>query len=192
MLLLIDNYDSFTFNLVHYFGELGLYVKVYRNDCLSVEEILALQPRGIVLSPGPCTPNEAGVCLAVVKAAAETDIPLLGVCLGHQVVGQAFGGIIQPGKRPMHGKVTLIYHDDHPLFGNIPNPFLAARYHSLVVDPTDLPSCLTITAQDKEKTIMALSHQDKPIYGVQFHPESIASEYGHVFLKNFIQICHLI
>jgi len=187
MLLLIDNYDSFTYNLVHFLGELGTEVVVRRNDALTPAEALAMRPTGIVLSPGPCTPNDAGVCLDLISACAETRTPLLGVCLGHQSLGQAFGGTVRRGPVPMHGKVSEIRHHGGPLFAGIPSTFKATRYHSLIVDRSDLPEALIVTATSEDDIIMGLSHRTLPMHGVQFHPESIASDYGHQLLKNFIE-----
>ena len=184
---LIDNYDSFTFNLVHYLGELGAEVVVWRNDEISVDEILAGQPDAIVLSPGPCTPNEAGVCLELVEAASVT-IPMLGVCLGHQAIGQAFGGKIVRAPAPMHGKVSTISHNSRGLFAGLNGPFRATRYHSLVVDRATAPCELAITAETDDGLIMAIEHIDRPAYGVQFHPESIASEHGRRILQNFLDL----
>jgi anthranilate synthase component II len=187
MLLLIDNYDSFTYNLVHYLGELGAEVVVRRNDALSVQEALALRPAGIVLSPGPCDPAQAGICLALTAAAAETRTPLLGVCLGHQTIGEAFGGHVVRCHEIVHGKMGLIHHTNEGLFEGLPSPFKATRYHSLVVDRATLPATLAITAELEDGTIMGLQHRTLPIHGVQFHPESIASEHGHALLGNFLK-----
>lgn len=186
MLLLIDNYDSFTYNLVHFLGELGAEVVVRRNDALSPGEALAMRPRGIVLSPGPCTPDDAGICLELIAACAEARMPLLGVCLGHQSLGQAFGGRVRRGPVPMHGKVSEIHHHGGLLFAGIPERFKATRYHSLVVEREGLPDTLAVTASAEDGLIMGLSHRHLPMHGVQFHPESIASEHGHRLLKNFI------
>jgi len=186
MIILIDNYDSFTYNLLHYLQELGAEVTVVRNDASTVEEIIATKPQAIVLSPGPCDPDQAGICLPLVKAVAGI-IPLLGVCLGHQTIGQAFGGKIVRAEQPMHGKVSEVTHHQQGLFSNIPSPFNATRYHSLIIDRESLPSCLNITAETDDGTIMAVSHKDYNIHGVQFHPESIASEYGHRLLGNFLE-----
>ena len=186
MLLLIDNYDSFTYNLVHYLGELGADVVVRRNDALNVQEAMALNPAGIVLSPGPCDPDQAGICLALTAAAAETGTPLLGVCLGHQTIGQAFGGRVQRHDDIVHGKMGLMHHRGQGVFAGLPSPFEATRYHSLVVDRATLPDCLEVTAELEDGTIMGLAHKTLPIQGVQFHPESIASEHGHALLKNYI------
>ncbi len=188
MLLLIDNYDSFTYNLVHYLGELGADVAVHRNDALNVQEAMALRPDAILLSPGPCTPDQAGICLALVEAAAETRTPLMGVCLGHQSIGQAFGGrVIQAGEI-VHGKMGEIRHEGRGVFRGLPSPFAATRYHSLVVERETLPDVLEITAELEDGTIMGLSHRSLPIHGVQFHPESIASEHGHAMLKTFLDL----
>ncbi len=188
MLLLIDNYDSFTYNLVHYLGELGAEVVVRRNDTLDVQEALGLRPAGIVLSPGPCDPAQAGICLALTAAAAETRTPLLGVCLGHQTIGQAFGGNVVRCHEIVHGKMGQMHHRGVGLFAGLPSPFNATRYHSLVVDRATLPACLEITAELTDGTIMGLQHRTLPIHGVQFHPESIASEHGHALLRNFLNM----
>lgn len=186
MILLIDNYDSFTWNLVHYLGELGAEVRVMRNDALTVADALALGASGIVLSPGPCDPDQAGICLALTQAAAGAGIPLLGVCLGHQTIGQAFGGRVVRAGQIVHGKTDLMHHDGGGVFAGLPSPLRATRYHSLVVDRATLPDCLTVTAWTEDGTIMGLRHRDLPIEGVQFHPESIASEHGHAILKTFL------
>jgi len=186
MLLLIDNYDSFTYNLVHYVGELGANVTVHRNDALNVQEAMALRPAGILLSPGPCDPDQAGICLALVQAAADANIPLLGVCLGHQAIGQAFGGKVVRHSEIVHGKMGQMNHSGTGLFTGLPSPFEATRYHSLVVERATLPKCLKITAELEDGTIMGLQHRNLPVYGVQFHPESIASQHGHALLKNFL------
>ncbi|MDE4302728.1 aminodeoxychorismate/anthranilate synthase component II [Phaeobacter gallaeciensis] len=186
MLLLIDNYDSFTYNLVHYLGELGASMEVRRNDALDVEAALALRPAGILLSPGPCDPDQAGICLPLTLAAAEAGIPLLGVCLGHQTIGQAFGGKVVRCHEIVHGKMGAVHHQGKGVFAGVPSPFQATRYHSLVVDRDSLPDCLKITAELEDGTIMGLQHRELPIHGVQFHPESIASEHGHTLLKNFL------
>ncbi|APX14847.1 aminodeoxychorismate/anthranilate synthase component II [Phaeobacter inhibens] len=188
MLLLIDNYDSFTYNLVHYLGELGADVQVHRNDALNVQEAMAMNPAGILLSPGPCDPDQAGICLALTEAAAETQTPLLGVCLGHQTIGQAFGGNVVRCKDIVHGKMGTMHHTDTGLFAGLPSPFEATRYHSLIVDRDSLPDSLQITAELEDGTIMGLQHKTLPIHGVQFHPESIASEHGHALLKNFLNV----
>jgi anthranilate synthase component II len=186
MLLLIDNYDSFTYNLVHYLGELGADVVVRRNDALSVQDVMAMRPEAIVLSPGPCDPDQAGICLPLTLAAAETGLPLLGVCLGHQTIGQAMGGRVVRCHEIVHGKMGTIHHSGQGVFAGLPSPFLATRYHSLVVERASLPDCLEVTAWLEDGTIMGLRHRDKPIEGVQFHPESIASEHGHQLLRNFL------
>jgi len=186
MLLLIDNYDSFTYNLVHYLGELGADVVVKRNDALDVQAVMAMRPECIVLSPGPCDPAQAGICLPLTAAAAEARIPLLGVCLGHQTIGQAFGGNVVRCHEIVHGKMGAMHHAGKGVFRGLPSPFLATRYHSLVVDRATLPDCLEVTAWLEDGTIMGLRHRDRLIEGVQFHPESIASEHGHQLLRNFI------
>ncbi|MGX9354421.1 anthranilate synthase component II [Roseobacteraceae bacterium S113] len=188
MLLLIDNYDSFTYNLVHYVGELGVETKVVRNDALNVQEAMALRPSGILLSPGPGTPQSAGICLALVQAALETDTPLMGVCLGHQSIGEAMGGNVVRCHEIVHGKMGVMHHSGKGLFAGLPSPFDATRYHSLVVDRESLPDDLEITAALEDGTIMGLEHKTKPIHGVQFHPESIRSEHGHALLKNFTDL----
>ncbi|WP_128254293.1 anthranilate synthase component II [Falsirhodobacter deserti] len=187
MLLLIDNYDSFTYNLVHYLGELGAEVVVKRNDALDVQAAMALNPSAIVLSPGPCDPAQAGICLALTEAAAETRTPLLGVCLGHQTIGQAFGGRVVRCHEIVHGKMGTMHHSERGMFTGLPNPFQATRYHSLVVERESLPDCLEVTAWLEDGTIMGLKHRDLPIEGVQFHPESIASEHGHRMMQTFLQ-----
>ncbi|MDK3016432.1 anthranilate synthase component II [Pseudodonghicola flavimaris] len=186
MLLLIDNYDSFTYNLVQYLGDLGAEMEIWRNDALDVEAALAMNPAGILLSPGPCDPDRAGICLPLTLAAAERGIPLLGVCLGHQTIGQAFGGKVVRASEIVHGKMGRIEHSGKGVFAGLPSPFQATRYHSLVVDRDSLPDCLEITAWLEDGTIMGLQHRTLPIHGVQFHPESIASEHGHALLKNFL------
>ncbi|MEM6277200.1 MAG: aminodeoxychorismate/anthranilate synthase component II [Pseudomonadota bacterium] len=186
MLLLIDNYDSFTYNLVHYLGELGAEVVVRRNDALDVQEAMAMQPAGILLSPGPCDPDQAGICLAMVAAAAETRLPLMGVCLGHQAIGQAFGGQVERHSEIVHGKMGTMHHNGTGLFAGLPSPLQATRYHSLVVNRANLPDTLEVTAELEDGTIMGLQHRELPIHGVQFHPESIASEHGHDLLQNFL------
>jgi anthranilate synthase component 2 len=186
MLLLIDNYDSFTYNLVHYLGELGADVTVQRNDALQVQEVIAMRPEVIVLSPGPCDPAQAGICLPLTRAAAEADIPLLGVCLGHQTIGEAFGGKVVRCHEIVHGKMGAMHHAGRGVFRGLPSPFLATRYHSLVVERESLPDCLDVTAWLEDGTIMGLRHKTKMIEGVQFHPESIASEHGHQLLRNFL------
>ena len=186
MLLLIDNYDSFTYNLVHYLGELGTVVVVRRNDALDVQEAMAMNPAGILLSPGPCDPDQAGICLALTEAAAETKTPLMGVCLGHQTIGQAFGGKVVRCHEIVHGKMGKMHHTGKGLFKGLPSPFEATRYHSLVVERDSLPACLEITAELEDGLIMGLQHKELPIHGVQFHPESIASQHGHALLQNFL------
>ena len=188
MLLLIDNYDSFTYNLVHYVGELGAETRVYRNDAIDVAQAMALRPAGILLSPGPCDPDQAGICLPLTLAAAEAGIPLLGVCLGHQAIGQAFGGRVIRHSEIVHGKMGLVQHAGQGVFAGLPSPFEATRYHSLVVERASLPDCLEVTADLADGTIMGLQHRDLPIHGVQFHPESIASQHGHKLLKNFLDL----
>ena len=189
MILVIDNYDSFTYNLVHYLGELGASLKVFRNDKITVAEIRQLAPEAIVLSPGPCTPNEAGICLDVVRELG-TDIPILGVCLGHQTIGQAVGGDVIQAPSLMHGKVSEISCTQTGLFDGLPGRFNVTRYHSLLVDAGTLPNVLTPTAQTDDGLIMAFDHVDLPLYGVQFHPESIASEHGHALLQNFLRLAN--
>lgn len=191
MLLLIDNYDSFTYNLVHYLGELGADVVVKRNDALDVQQAMALKPEAILLSPGPCDPAQAGICLALTAAAAETRTPLMGVCLGHQTIGEAFGGNVVRCKDIVHGKMGTMHHTGKGLFAGLPTPFEATRYHSLVVDRDTLPDCLEITAELDDGYIMGLQHRELPIHGVQFHPESIASEHGHKLLQNFLDIAKM-
>ncbi len=187
MFLLIDNYDSFTYNLLHYMGELGVEVVVRRNDALSAEEALGLKPEGIVLSPGPCDPDKAGICLDVLAKAPES-LPIFGVCLGHQSIGQHFGGTVARAPKPMHGKTDTIKHTGSGIFQGIGSPFTATRYHSLTVLKEGLPDCLEITAESADGVIQGLSHKTRPIHGVQFHPESIASQNGHALLKNFIDL----
>jgi anthranilate synthase/aminodeoxychorismate synthase-like glutamine amidotransferase len=187
MVLVIDNYDSFTYNLVQYLGELGAEVQVVRNDALTVEEVLRLAPERIVLSPGPCTPNEAGICVPLIRAAAG-KIPILGVCLGHQAIGAAFGGEIVRALRPMHGKTSLVHHTGVGVFRGLPNPLRVIRYHSLVIRRESLPAELEITAETDEGEIMGVRHRHHPIEGVQFHPESIMSEAGMELLQNFLEL----
>ena len=187
MIVLIDNYDSFTFNLVHFFGDLGAEVRVHRNDKISASEVLAADPDAIVLSPGPCTPREAGICLDLI-AKASGKVPLLGVCLGHQAIGDAFGGKVVRAPAPVHGKLSEIRHAGTGIFRGINAAFQATRYHSLVVERGSLPEDLTITADTGDGLIMGLAHRHLPVHGVQFHPESIASEHGHLMLKNFLDI----
>lgn len=186
MLLLIDNYDSFTYNLVHYLGSLGAEIIIRRNDTIDVQEAMAMKPAGILLSPGPRTPDQAGICLAITQAAAETRTPLMGVCLGHQTIGQAFGGKVVRCHEIVHGKMGTMHHTGRGLFAGLPTPYEATRYHSLVVDRETLPDTLEITAELEDGTIMGLQHRDLPIHGVQFHPESIRSEHGHALLQNFV------
>ena len=188
MLLLIDNYDSFTFNLVHFLGELGASCKVVRNDAIDVQAAMALNPEAIILSPGPCDPDKAGICLALTEAAAETNTPLLGVCLGHQTIGQVFGGKVVRHSEIVHGKLGEMHHGGTSIFQGLPSPLAATRYHSLVVDRDTLPDTLEVTAWLKDGTIMGLQHKTKPIHGLQFHPESIRSEHGHAMLQNFLDI----
>lgn len=185
-IVLIDNYDSFTFNLVQYFGDLGVACDVYRNDKIGVEDVLKLSPDGIVISPGPSDPDHAGICLDLIKAADTYDIPLLGVCLGHQALGQACGGKVVRAPEPMHGKVSLITHAGQGVFAGLPSPYPVTRYHSLVVERASVPECLNTTAETDDGLIMGLQHKFKPLHGVQFHPESIATEHGHALLKNFV------
>lgn len=189
MILLIDNYDSFTWNLVHYMGEAGAEVIVRRNDQITVDEALEMNPDGIVISPGPCDPSKAGICLDLIAVAADRGIPLLGVCLGHQAIGQAFGGRVIRATRILHGKVDAISHDATGVFTGLISPLKATRYHSLTVEPETLPECLRVTATSDDGTIMGLVHKTLPIEGVQFHPESIASEYGHEMIRNFLDRC---
>ena len=189
MLLMIDNYDSFTFNLVQYFGELGVDVKVARNDQIQIADIESLRPKWIVISPGPCSPNQAGISVGVIKAFAG-KVPLFGVCLGHQCIGQAFGGTVAYAKTLMHGKTSPIAHESRGVFRGLPESFIATRYHSLSVQREGLPDCLEVTAVTDDGEIMGLKHRAMPIEGVQFHPESILSENGHQLLKNFLdQVC---
>ena len=188
MLLLIDNYDSFTFNLVHFLGELGAECAVHRNDALNVQEAMGLKPEAIILSPGPCDPDKAGICLALTEAAAETNTPLLGVCLGHQTIGQVFGGKVVRAGEIVHGKLGAMHHGGKSLFKGLPSPLAATRYHSLIVERETLPDELEVTAWLEDGTIMGLQHKTKPIHGLQFHPESIRSEHGHAMLQNFLDI----
>lgn len=188
MLLLIDNYDSFTYNLVHYLGELGANVEVKRNDEVDLQAAMGMNPTAIMLSPGPCDPDQAGICLSLVQAAAETGTPLIGICLGHQTIGQAFGGNVIRCDEIVHGKMGQMHHKGKGLFKGLPSPFEATRYHSLIVERETLPDVLEITAELEDGTIMGLQHKTLPIHGLQFHPESIASEHGHAMLKNFLEI----
>jgi anthranilate synthase component 2 len=185
MLAMIDNYDSFTFNLVQYFGELGQNVEVFRNDQISVDELEALRPDCLVISPGPCTPNEAGISVAAITRLAE-KIPVLGVCLGHQCIGQAFGGKIVHAQKLMHGKTSMIHHTGDGVFYQLPDPFQATRYHSLAVEQQSVPKCFEVTAHTEDGEIMAIKHRDYAVQGVQFHPESIETHHGHALLKNFL------
>jgi anthranilate synthase component 2 len=187
MILVIDNYDSFTYNLVHYLNELGAETLVHRNDALSVEAALGLRPDGVLLSPGPCTPNEAGICLGLLAAAPE-DLPILGVCLGHQAIGQAFGGKVIRARQLMHGKTSPIHHTGKGVFAGLKNPFTATRYHSLCIEKESSPDVLEVTAWTDDGEIMGVQHRARPIHGVQFHPESIATECGHELLANFLEI----
>jgi anthranilate synthase component II len=186
MFLLIDNYDSFTYNLWHYLGELGAEVVVKRNDAISVAEVLAMNPEGVVISPGPSIPEKAGICVELVRHLGR--IPILGVCLGHQAIGAAFGGRVIRAPEPMHGKVSHIFHDRTGVFAGLPSPFSATRYHSLIVERSSLPPCLRVTASSEDGLIMGLVHDDHPIHGVQFHPESIESQHGHALLRNFLTL----
>ncbi|MGK7754830.1 MULTISPECIES: anthranilate synthase component II [unclassified Roseovarius] len=188
MLLLIDNYDSFTYNLVQYVGELGANVQVHRNDALDVQEAMAMKPAGILLSPGPGTPSQAGICKALIEAAADTRTPLLGVCLGHQAIGEVFGGTVTRHSDIVHGKMGTMHHTAAGVFSGLPTPFEATRYHSLVVARDTCPDVLDITAELDDGTIMGLQHKSLPIHGVQFHPESIRSEHGHALLRNFLDV----
>lgn len=188
MFLLIDNYDSFTYNLWHYFGELGVEQVVRRNDAIAADEALAMNPQGIVISPGPCDPDRAGICLELIHKAAFARVPVFGVCLGMQSIGQAFGGDVVRAPAPMHGKISDIHHKSIGVFAGLPNPYKATRYHSLVVARETLPDCLEITAETEDGLIMGLQHKTLPIHGVQFHPESIESQHGHALLKNFLDL----
>lgn len=192
MLLMIDNYDSFTYNLVQYFAELGAQVEVHRNDQITLQQIEQLNPEKIVLSPGPCTPNEAGVCLPLLQQFAGR-LPILGVCLGHQAIGQAFGGKVIRAKKVMHGKVSDVYHQQSDVFAGLPSPFIATRYHSLVIEQATCPDCFNVTAWTQDShgqldEIMGVAHKTLPIYGVQFHPESILTQHGHALLANFLRL----
>ena len=190
-ILVIDNYDSFTFNLVHYLLELGAETRVIRNDAITAAEAIALQPQAVLLSPGPCTPNEAGVCLDLIAAAAAVRLPLLGVCLGHQSLGQAFGGTVVRAPQVMHGKTSAMTHDGTGIFAGLPSPFEATRYHSLIVRENDLPGCFAVNARSPDGVIMGMRHKELPLHGVQFHPESIATEHGHAMLANFMTLAGL-
>jgi anthranilate synthase component 2 len=187
MILVIDNYDSFTYNLVHYLNELGAETVVHRNDALTVQEALGLHPEAVLLSPGPCAPDQAGICLPLLRGAPE-DLAILGVCLGHQAIGQAYGGDVVRAKSIMHGKTSQIHHADKGLFKGLPNPFTATRYHSLAVDRATLPDDLEVTAWTEDGEIMGFQHRTRPVFGVQFHPESIATEGGHQLLENFLDL----
>jgi anthranilate synthase component 2 len=187
MVVLIDNYDSFTFNLVHYLGGLGAGIVVHRNDKIAVDDVIAANPEAIVLSPGPGTPNEAGICLDLIGRAAQ-QIPMLGVCLGHQAIGQAFGGVVARAPMPVHGKLSEVHHQGDGIFRGINGPFQASRYHSLVVERGVMPDALVVTAETNDGLVMGLAHKTLPAHGVQFHPESIASEHGHLILKNFLEL----
>jgi anthranilate synthase component 2 len=187
MIVLIDNYDSFTFNLFHYLGGLGAGVVVHRNDKISAADVIASEPEAIVLSPGPCTPNEAGICIDLIKKAAGT-VPILGVCLGHQAIGQAFGGKVVRAPEPVHGKLSEVHHSNSGVFRGINGPFKATRYHSLVVDHATMPAELIANAETSDGLVMGMMHESLAVHGVQFHPESIASEHGHLMLKNFLEL----
>ena len=188
MILLIDNYDSFTYNLVQYLGDLGADVLVHRNNKITVQDAIALKPAGIVISPGPSDPDHAGICMGLIKAASTEKIPLFGVCLGLQAIGQTFGGDVVRAPEPLHGKISNIHHKGEGIFAGLPTPFKATRYHSLIVDKKTLPSDLAITAESEDGLIMGLAHKSAPIHSVQFHPESIATEHGHAMLENFMKI----
>ncbi|MBL8543922.1 MAG: aminodeoxychorismate/anthranilate synthase component II [Hyphomonadaceae bacterium] len=190
MILVIDNYDSFVYNLVHYVEDFGVPAEVHRNDALTVEEALAKKPAAVILSPGPCTPNEAGICLEFLAKAPE-DLPIFGVCLGHQAMGQAFGGDVVQARQIMHGKVSPVTHRGTGLFRGLPSPFNATRYHSLAVKRETFPACLSIDAETADGEVMGMSHKTRPIFGVQFHPESIASEHGHAIIANFLSAAKL-
>ena len=185
MLLMIDNYDSFTYNLVQYLGELGADVHVHRNDAITLDQVATWEPEAIVISPGPCTPNEAGICVPLIQRFAG-KIPILGVCLGHQAIGQAFGGRIGRAHRVMHGKVSPIAHDGRGVFAGLPSPFSVTRYHSLAIEPVTMPACLEVTATADDGEVMGVRHRDFAVEGVQFHPEAILTEHGHALLKNFL------
>ncbi|MEO8304102.1 MAG: aminodeoxychorismate/anthranilate synthase component II [Betaproteobacteria bacterium] len=185
MLLMIDNYDSFTYNLVQYLGELGADVHVHRNDAITLDQVAAWEPEAIVISPGPCTPNEAGICVPLIQRFAG-KIPILGVCLGHQAIGQAFGGRISRAQHVMHGKVSPVTHDGRGVFAGLPSPFTVTRYHSLAIEPATMPACLEVTAQADDGEVMGVRHRELAVEGVQFHPEAILTEHGHALLKNFL------
>lgn len=188
MILLIDNYDSFTYNLVQYLGDLGEEVVVHRNDALTVEAALALRPEAVVISPGPSDPDHAGICLPLIAACADANIPLFGVCLGLQAMGQAFGGRVIRAPEPRHGKISPMFHTGKSVFAGLPSPFDATRYHSLIVERSTLPDCLEITAETEDGLIMGLQHKTRPLHGVQFHPESIATQNGHALMGNFLKV----
>ena len=190
MILVVDNYDSFTYNLVHYLAELGAQTRVVRNDDLTVDQAWALRPEAVLLSPGPCAPDQAGICLPLI-ATAPDDMPILGVCLGHQAIGQGFGGDVIRAKTLMHGKTSPIVHDGRGLFSGLPSPFTATRYHSLAVSRATLPNTLDVTAWTEDGEIMAVQHHERPIHGVQFHPESIATEHGHALIANFLDLANV-
>lgn len=187
MIVVIDNYDSFTYNLVHFLGELGAKLKVFRNDAVAAQDVVSMNPDGIVLSPGPCTPNEAGICLDLITR-TNGKIPVLGVCLGHQSIGQAYGGKVVRAPSLMHGKTSPIHHNGHGVFEGVENGFAATRYHSLTIAPDSIPDCLEETARTLDGVIMGLRHKSHPVHGVQFHPESIASQHGHALLDNFLKL----
>lgn len=188
MFVLIDNYDSFTYNLYHFLGELGAEVVVHRNDAITVDEVLDQNPEGIVISPGPCDPDSAGISLDMVHACAERELPLLGVCLGHEAIGQAMGGKVVRAPEPMHGKLSAIKHNGSGVFADLESPFRSTRYHSLVIERASMPDCLEVSAETDDGVVMGLAHRSLPLHGVQFHPESIASENGHKLLKNFLSL----
>jgi len=188
MIILIDNYDSFTYNLVQYLGDLGVDVKVYRNDEITAQQVIDENPDGILISPGPSDPDHAGICLELIKSASANNIPLFGVCLGHQSIAQSFGGKVIRAPEPMHGKLSIINHNGKGMFKGLPSPYQITRYHSLIAEKETLPNCFDITAETEDGIIMAISHKEKPIHGVQFHPESIATEHGHALLKNFVEL----
>jgi anthranilate synthase component 2 len=187
MLVLIDNYDSFTYNLWHYLGELGAETRVFRNDAVTVDAVIEMAPEAVVISPGPCDPDRAGICLDLVARCAKETLPLMGVCLGHQAIGQAFGGAIERSPLPMHGKVSDVKHDGSGVFEQLPSPLRATRYHSLTIAPESVPDCLEVNARSDDGVIMGVRHRELPIHGVQFHPESIESEHGHAMLRNFLR-----
>ncbi|KZD07667.1 anthranilate synthase component II [Oceanibaculum pacificum] len=187
MYILIDNYDSFTYNLWHFLGDLGAEVLVKRNDQITVDQVLAMRPEGVIISPGPCDPDRAGICLELIEK-AKTVLPIFGVCLGHQAIGQAFGGKVVRGPVPMHGKMSAIAHQGKSVFKGLPSPLTATRYHSLIVEKDSLPDCFEVTAETEDGIIMGIAHKTLPIHGVQFHPESIATEHGHGMLRNFLDI----